>query len=38
MYYVGIDHHKKSNAITVMDQDSILVKRITLSNDKNTLD
>jgi transposase len=38
MYYVGIDHHKKSNAITVMDQDGTIIKRITLSNDKNTLD
>jgi transposase len=38
MYYVGIDHHKMANAVTVMDEEGNILKRARLTNDKETLE
>lgn len=38
MYYVGIDHHKKLNAVTVVDKEGTILKRARLSNEKDDLD
>jgi transposase len=36
--YVGIDHHKKSNHITVMDEHGTVIKRGTVSNRRKDLE
>jgi len=37
MNYVGIDHHKKSNHITVMNEQGVIIRSAVVSNDRKDL-